>query len=142
MKRFFKAYRRIQAKLTIGLLLGVLLLVTTVFAGYTVWIGTLVTITTSPYYSSTNNIGTVVVPPGSLMLSVSNLTTTNSITNIVQVSLDGTNFVPVATNQPAITNGTYQWYVAAGAIPIYARLVVTTNTSQTGAIQMGGGLSQ
>jgi len=102
----------------------------------TTLLGTLVTVDNTTSNSTSVAVTSVTVPAQSLLVSHTLLTNTTSLTGYAQVSLDGTNFVDVATYTPSTTAaGTEAVTMAATNITVYLRFsAVTTNNVGVGVV--------
>lgn len=89
--------------------------------------------------SGTISLTTAPIQAQSLGVQTGGLASTNALTLYGQVSLDGTNFVTIATYHPTGTNaGSATWSTSFTNLTMYARVqVVSTN-----AITVGVTLSQ
>lgn len=79
-------------------------------------------------------IGTVAYPRGTFLIQHGGLASTNALLVHVQMSLDNTNFVTVATYGPSATNATTETFSPAySAATVYMRVqAVTTNAVDVG----------
>lgn len=86
------------------------------------------------FNSSQVTIAGASVPQGTLYVYNGGLASTNALIAYRQVSLDGTNFVTVATYNPTATNSTTDtWSAANTNLNIYSRVqIVTTNAVSVG----------
>ena len=98
------------------------------------FMGSLVTVNNATSNSTALAVGTFSVPQGRFYIQNGGLTATNALRVNVQVSVDNTNFVTVATYWPSVTNAvTDSFSPAYSPQTIYLRAqAVTTNSVQVG----------
>jgi len=99
-----------------------------------VFLGSLVSVSNTTSNSAALAVGSFAVPQGRFFVSNGGLTATNALHVNVQVSVDGTNFVTVATYWPSSTNAvTDSFSPGYAAQTIYLRTqAVTTNAVSVG----------
>ena len=101
-----------------------------------VLLGGLTTVNNTTSNSTSVIVSSVTVPSQRLFVSHSGLTSINNLVGYAQVSLDGTNFVTVATYTPSSTNAeTESVTMGSSSNAIYLRFsAVTTNSVGVGVI--------
>lgn len=103
-------------------------------AGSQTFLGTLITVDNTTSNSTALAAGTFAMPAGYFLIQNAGLTETNALRVNVQVSVDNTNFLTVATYYPAATNAATERYSPSySAQTIYIRAqAVTTNSVNVG----------
>lgn len=98
------------------------------------FLGTLITVNNTTSNSAALAAGSFSMPAGAFLIQNAGLTATNALRVNLQVSVDNTNFVTVATYWPAATNATTERYSPSySAQTIYLRAqAVTTNSVSVG----------
>ena len=101
-----------------------------------VLLGGLTTVNNTTSNSTSVIVSSVTVPSQRLFVSHSGLTSINNLVGYAQVSLDGTNFVNIATYTPSSTNAeTESVTMGSSSNAIYLRFsAVTTNSVGVGVI--------
>jgi len=98
------------------------------------FLGTLATVNNTTSNSTGLAISTL-SGSGSIYVQNGGLTATNALRVNVQLSVDNTNFVTVATYWPAATNATTELYYPSFSTPLYLRTqAVTTNNVTVGVV--------
>jgi hypothetical protein len=98
------------------------------------FLGTLITVNNTTSNSAALAAGSFSMPSGVFLIQNAGLTATNALRVNIQVSVDNTNFVTVATYWPGATNATTERYSPSySAQTIYLRAqAVTTNSVSVG----------
>lgn len=98
------------------------------------FIGDLVTVNNTTNSTAAVNVGTFSPVRPTFYFQNAGLTATNALRVDVQLSLDATNWMTLATYHPAGTNATNEAFSPAMVTTLYMRSqVVTTNSVQVGA---------
>lgn len=102
--------------------------------GSQTFLGTLITVDNTTSNSASLAAGSFSMPSGYFLIQNGGLTATNALRVNVQVSVDNTNFLTVATYYPSVTNAATDRYSPAySAQTIYMRVqAVTTNSVEVG----------
>lgn len=102
-------------------------------ASYT-FLGSMVEVDDTTSNSVALAAGTFTMPSGYFLIQNGGLTATNMLHVNIQVSIDGTNFVTVATYWPSATNATTERFVPSYSLQtLYLRAqAVTSNTVTVG----------
>ena len=102
------------------------------------FIGALATVNNTTTNSTALAVGTFNMPVGTFLIQNGGLSSTNALLVNVQVSVDGTNFLTVATYRPTVTNAVTDTYVPSySAQTIYIRAqAITTNSVQVGGMYL------
>lgn len=103
-------------------------------AGNYTFLGSMVTVNNTTSNSTALAVGTLSVPEGRFLIQNGGLTATNALRVNVQISIDNTNFLTVATYWPSVTNAATDVYMPSySAQTVYIRAqAVTTNSVQVG----------
>lgn len=119
-----------------------LLCATAAHAGTQIFFGNLVSVPADTQSNSPAiSIGVQPQPNGTVMIQHGTLATTNDIQVKLQLSLDNTNFVTVATWNPTVLTATTETWIPAYTMPpIYMRGSCTNTTA--GPISVGGVFTQ
>jgi len=93
----------------------------------------LVTVNNTNAYSPTGAVGVVAWPAGKFTFVNGGLTSTNACTKKVQISIDSSNFVTLASFQFSVTNATNALFIMpSGSSTVWMRIETdTTNNVQT-----------
>jgi hypothetical protein len=109
----------------------VLLAAVLILRSSSIFYGSLIQVNNTTSNLTSQTVGSFAIPPGTWNLTHGGLNTgTNALASNLQISIDNTNFITVATLYPTATNaGTYALQPTYGLQPLYFRVQFVTTSN-------------